>query len=135
MTRYFLFIGPLNHLAYFKKHGYVQQNYNHKKRLSKLSKGDYVIFYASRTSSTSSEPYRKIIAVGRVTNSKIYTVKVGNKKFHRMKVKFMKTNEIPLTKKIIQKLKFIKNKKYYGLYFISGFRELSKSDFNIMRNK
>jgi predicted RNA-binding protein len=132
MTRYFLFTGPLNHLAYFKKHGYIQQNYNHKKRLESLSKGDYVVFYASSVDKISKKPYRKIIAIGKVANSKIRTIGKKKTSFHRMKVKFLKFKEVPLAKKI-KKLKFIKNKKYYGLYFISGFRELSKSDFNVIK--
>src|SRR5579863_908510 len=113
MTRYFLFTGPLNHLAYFKTHGYIQQNYNHKKRLAKLSSGDYVVFYASSTGGATKKPYRKIIAIGRVTNPKIKTVRVGGKQYHRMKVKFQKFKEVSLSKKI-RRLRFIKNKKYYG---------------------
>lgn len=134
MVRYFLFTGPLNHLAYFKKYGFVQQNYNHKRRLEKLSKGDFVVFYASSVSRTSKKPYRKIIAIGKVTNPKIRTVSINEKKYHRMKVRFFRFKEVPLSDKI-KKLNFIKNKKYYGLFFISGFRELSKHDFNVMRKK
>lgn len=134
MVKYFLFAGPFSHLSYFKKGGFVQQNPNHKKRLSKLSKGDYVVYYASNTDPVHKKPYRKIIAIGRVTNPKIYDVKIKGKKYHRMKVKFIKYKEQPLAKKI-KKLNFIKNKKYYGLYFISGFRELSKHDFGVIKGK
>lgn len=56
MTKYYLFIGPLNHLASFVKNGYVQQNANHKKRLEKLKTGDYFAFYASRMEDTGTAP-------------------------------------------------------------------------------
>lgn len=134
MPKYYLFTGPLSHLSHFKKKGYVQQNFNHKKRLEKLSIGDYIVFYASRESSSSTEPYRKIIAIGRITDDKIKTVTVDKKKFHRMKAKFYNYKETPLSE-FINDLDFIKNKKYYGLYFISGFREISKHDFNIIRKR
>jgi predicted RNA-binding protein with PUA-like domain len=128
MTKYFLFIGPLDHLSRFKKNGYVQQNYNHKSRLEKLSIGDYVVFYASSVKHGENVPYRRFIAVGRVTDDTIKTVYSGDTKYYRMKVKFIKFKETSIDNKL-KKLKFIKNKKYYGLYLISGFRELSKDDF------
>jgi len=134
MSRYFLFIGPLNHLAHFKRHHFVQQNENHKKRLSELSKGDYVVFYASNIEGKTIIPYRKFMAIGRVTDGKLYTATTGGKKFHRMKVKFMDFEPVPLID-VIKKLKFIKNKKYYGLYFISGFRELTKNDYDVIVGK
>ena len=134
MVKYFLFTGPLSHLKYFKEHEYVQQNSNHKKRLSELSKDDYVIFYASSTDPETKNPYHKFIAIGRVTNPKIYTVKVNDVEYHRMKVKFESYDEQPIADKI-KKLKFITNKKYYGLFFISGFREISKSDFDVIKEK
>lgn len=131
MPKYFLFTGPYNHLSSFKKHNYAQQYHNHKSRLDKLSKGDYVVFYASRANENSTVPYRKFIAIGRVTNDKTFRAKKGKNIYFRKKVKFLPFKEKSL-KDVINKLKFIKNKKYYGLYFISGFRELSKGDFDVI---
>lgn len=131
MRRYFLFTGPLNHLFHFEKRGYVQQNYNHKKRLQELSEGDYVVLYASNIDNISKKPYRKFMAVGRVIDPKIYTATVKGQKFYRMKVKFLKFTPVLLSTKI-NKLSFLRNKKYYGLYLISGFRELSKRDFDVI---
>jgi len=49
-------------------------------------------------------PHRKFIAIGKVIDDRIKTVT----QFHRMKLKFLKYNEIPI-QNIISKLKFIKN--------------------------
>lgn len=134
MTRYFLFIGPLNHLSGFKSKGIVQQNFNHLKRLQELSKGDKVVFYASSVDDKSKTPYREFMAAGKVTDGKIKTVTKGKDKFHRMKVDFARFKPVPIEDKI-KNLSFIKNKKSWGLYFISGFRELSKRDYDVIVGK
>ena len=131
MVRYFLLSGPYSHLSYFKSRGFIQQSHRHKSRLEKLSRGDYVVLYAGRLSNSSSKSYNKIVGIAQVTGRTIKTVKLGNKKYYRLDVKYLRFRETPLGDRI-KKLSFVKNKKKYNRYFKSGVRQLSKKDFHIL---
>jgi len=51
----------------------------------------------------------------------------------RRNVHYKKWKEVEI-RPLIENLSFIKNKKNWGFYLISGFREISNEDFEIIKN-
>lgn len=51
--------------------------------------------------------------------------------FFRKKVRFIKFQEVSI-KPMIKKLSFIQNKQYWGMAFMSGFREISHEDYKLI---
>ena len=129
MARYYLFNGSYDHLMNGIENGFVQQRY--KNRFNNVIKGDYVVFYATRLNYHTKVPYRKFIGIGRISDDQIIEVPHGANMYYRMMVNFKKYKERDL-KSIIRKLSFIKNKKYYGMYFIRGKREITKEDYDVI---
>lgn len=57
----------------------------------------------------------------------------SNFKPYRRDVKYNKNREADI-RPLVEELSFIKNKKRWGFYLISGFREISKDDFNVIKH-
>ena len=126
MTRYFLFNGSYDHLMYAIENKFIQQRY--KNRFNNVSKGDYVVLYATRLNYHTKVPYRKFIGIGRISSDEVFEVPHGVNIYYRMMVNYRDYEEKDL-KKVINRLSFIKSKKHYGLYFIRGKREITRDDF------
>jgi hypothetical protein len=57
----------------------------------------------------------------------------GSFKPYRRNVEFKNSQEVEI-RPLLEHLTFIKNKKRWGFYLISGFREISKEDFYVIRS-
>jgi predicted RNA-binding protein len=56
-----------------------------------------------------------------------------SKEFYRKKVKFIVHNKETSIKPLLEKLSFVKNIRSWGFYFMSGYREVSKDDYKVIR--
>lgn len=140
--RYFLLTASKDHIETGIKHGFIQQKRPH--RIEKIKKNDLIVCYASKTTYLSNSPCRKIVAVCRAVEDEFETLtgsqmskSIGSEEtacssntYFRRRVEFLPMKEDIDIAPLIPKLSFIHNKKSWGFYFMSGFRELSKADFD-----
>jgi predicted RNA-binding protein len=102
--------------------------------MGKPSKGDWAVYYSSKDKFENGEPLQKFTALGQFIDNEPYQPNTSsNFKPYRRDVKYKKIKEAEI-RPLIEKLDFIKNKKRWGFYLISGFREISKEDFEIIQH-
>jgi predicted RNA-binding protein len=118
--------------------GIIGAKGNNAYRLKKWKPGDLIIFYVSRERFDSQRPVRKFCAIaeciGYSFNSaeNIFPDSKTEEYPTRIKIKALSNKKCEI-KPLIEQLDFIKNKKNYGSAFISGTRNVSAKDFNIIR--
>ena len=134
MTKYFLICASRDHVLKGVKHGFAQAGHGRKDYMSKPSKDDWVVFYSSKDKFEDGRPLQHFTAIGQITDDEPYQP-AGSTNFkpYRRNVKFKDCHEAGI-RPLLEQLSFIKNKKRWGFYLISGFRELSKEDFNLIKN-
>ena len=135
MTKYFLICASRDHVLKGVEGGFAQAGHGRKDLISKLSKGDWIVFYSSKDKFENGKPLQKFTALGKVTDEDPYQANTtGDFKPYRRNVEFKNVEETEI-RSLLEQLTFIKNKKKWGIYLISGFREISKEDFNVINNK
>lgn len=135
MTKYFLICASRDHVLKGAEGGFAQAGHGRKDLISKLSKGDWIVFYSSKDKFENGKPLQKFTALGKVTDEDPYQANTtGDFKPYRRNVEFKNVEETEI-RSLLEQLTFIKNKKKWGFYLISGFREISKEDFNVINNK
>ncbi|MEP6585011.1 MAG: EVE domain-containing protein, partial [Ginsengibacter sp.] len=93
---------------------------------------DWIVYYSSKDKFENGKPLQKFTAVGQVIDDETYQPNTHSEfKPYRRNVKYKKHREADI-RPLIDKLSFIKNKKRWGFYLISGFREIVKDDFDII---
>ncbi len=134
MTKYFLAVASKDHVGSGVKQGIAQAGHGRKDYMSKLSKGDWIIYYSSKDKFEEGKSYKKFTAIGQITDDEPYQPdSKSNFKPYRRNVDYKSCNEADIHP-LIEQLGFIKNKKKWGFYLISGFREISKEDFEIIKH-
>lgn len=132
--KYFLICASGDHVIKGVKGGFAQAGHGRKDLMSKPSKGDRIVYYSPRDKFENGELLQKFTAIGKIIDEEPYQPKTQSDfKPYRRDVKYSKSKEAEI-RPLIGKLNFIKNKKRWGFYLISGFRELSKDDFEIIRH-
>ncbi|MEO8110780.1 MAG: EVE domain-containing protein [Ginsengibacter sp.] len=133
MTKYFLIGASKDHVLKGKEGGFAQAGHGRKDYISKPSKGDWIVFYSSKDKFEDTKPFQKFTAIGQVVDEESYQSNTsGDFKPYRRQVEFKESNEAEI-RPLLDKLSFIRNKKKWGFYLISGFREISKEDFTIIK--
>lgn len=134
MTKYFLICASRDHVLKGVEGGFAQAGHGRKDFISKLSKDDWVVFYSSKDKFENGTPFQKFTAIGQVVDEEPYQPNaIGNFKPYRRNVEFKKVLETEI-RPLLEHLTFIKNKKKWGFYLISGFREISKEDFEVIEH-
>lgn len=134
MTKYFLICASRDHVLKGVKGGFAQAGHGRKDLMGKPAKDDWIIYYSSKDKFENGERLQKFTAIGKVIDEEPYQPTAdGNFKPYRRNVKFTKNKEAEI-RPLLEQLTFIKNKKKWGFYLISGFREISKEDFNVIKN-
>ncbi len=115
--------------------GFMMANHGKEAPLKRVSKGDGVLFYASKEGMDSKEPYQKFVAIGEASDDSIHQVEMakGFEPFRR-NVKFKPCKEAEI-RPIIEQLDFIKNKKSWGFIFRFGFFQVEIKDFHLISSK
>lgn len=132
MSRYFLICASRDHVLKGVEGGFAQAGHGRKDYMTKPAKGDGVVFYSSKDEYENGSALQKFTALGKFVDEEPYQPDntMGFKPFRR-DVKFEKLNEVEI-RPLLEKLEFIKNKKRWGFYLISGFREISSDDFEVI---
>ena len=132
MPKYFLISASRDHVLKGIEGGFAQAGHGRRDLVSKLSKGDWIVFYSAKDAYEGGKPLQKFTALGQVVDEEPYQPDAaGNFKPYRRAVAFEKVAETEI-RPLLEKLTFIKNKKRWGFYLISGFRELSEEDFEVI---
>lgn len=118
-----------NHVLTGLKGGFTQSDHGKNNKLKRLKKGDLLIFYSPRTEYKGGEPLQAFTAIGCIADEISYQVEM-TAKFHpwRRKVEFFENKETPILN-LIEKLRFIQDKKHWGSPFRQGLFEIEKADF------
>jgi EVE domain len=113
--------------------GFTQAGHGKASGLTRLSAGDQLVFYSSKTSLRDGEPVRAFTAIGRVADDELYQVEMapGFRPWRR-NVEFAGCVEAPIAP-LIDQLTFIKNKRRWGYVFRFGLFEIPCSDFDLIR--
>jgi len=134
MPEYFLICASKDHVVMGIQQGIAQAGHGRKDFMSKLSKGDRIVYYSSKDAFEGGNIYQKFTAIGKITDDEPYQGGTKNKfKAYRRNVDYQTCHEAEI-RPLIERLSFIKNKKRWGFYLISGFREISKEDFEIIKH-
>jgi predicted RNA-binding protein len=134
MTKYFLICASKNHVLKGVKQGIAQAGHGRKDFMSKLSKGDWIVYYSSKDKFEDGKPYQKFTAIGQIIDDEPYQPATQKQfKPYRRNADYKVFHETEI-RPLLEKLNFIKNKKHWGFYLISGFREVSKDDFEIIEH-
>ena len=134
MTKYFLICASQDHVRKGLEGGFAQAGHGRKDFMTKPSKGDWIVFYSSKDNFENGKPLQKFTAIGQVIDDEPYQPNAhSNFKPYRRNVAFKKSHEADI-RPLVEKLAFVKNKKRWGFYLISGFRELSKEDFEVIQH-
>ncbi len=134
VTKYFLISASRDHVLKGMKGGFAQSGHGKRDNISKLSKGDWVVYYSAKDKFEDKTPYQKFTAIGQVSDDEPYQPD-NNPAFkpYRRNVTYVNAHEAGI-RPLIENLQFIKNKIRWGFYLISGFRELSKQDFTTIQH-
>ncbi len=133
MTKYFLICASKDHVLKGVEGKFAQAGHGRKDFISKPSKGDWVVFYSSKDKFENDKPLQKFTAIGQVVDEEPYQPGAGGDfKPYRRDVEFENSQDVEI-RPLLERLTFIKNKNKWGFYLISGFREISKEDFNIIK--
>lgn len=134
MNKYFLICASREHVLKGVKGGFAQAGHGRKVFMSKPSKGDWLVFYSSKDKFENGKPLQKFTAIGKVIDEEPYQPTTGGDfKPYRRDVEFKNSQEVEI-RPLLEHLNFIKNNKKWGFYLISGFREIPKEDFDIIKN-
>jgi predicted RNA-binding protein len=132
MTKYFLICASRDHVLKGIETGFAQAGHGRKDFMSKPSKGDWVIYYSAKDEFENGKPLQKFTAIGQIVDDEPYQQNAHSDfKPYRRDVTFKESHEADI-RPLIEHLDFIKNKKRWGFYLISGFREISKDDFEVI---
>lgn len=131
--KYFLICASKDHVLEGVEGGFAQAGHGIKNIMSKPSKGDWLVYYSSKDKFENGKPLQTFTAIGEVIDNEPYQPNIlAGFKPYRRDVKYNKSSEAQI-RPLIEKLGFIKNKKRWGFYLISGFREIPKDDFEIIQ--
>lgn len=96
---------------------------------------DKILFYSSKEKFSSSKPYQKFTAAGKVKDKPVYRVqmKPGFEPYRR-KIEFYSCREVNIHS-LLEKLDFVENTKKWGYKLMNGFLEIDRHDFELVFNK
>ena len=111
------------------KGGFTQANHGKKTVLSRLSVGDWIVFYSPKTAYEGGETFQAFTAIGQVADDELYQVEmVPGFVPWRRNLKFYECQEAPI-RPLIGELSFIQDKTHWGYKFRFGMFEIPEADF------
>jgi predicted RNA-binding protein len=135
MTRFWIASISKEHTLRGINGNFIQACHGKKAPLKRMSKGDYIVIYSSKTTMSSGEKYQKFTAIGKVTDDDTYSFQMTESFIpFRRNIRFYECDECSIIP-LINELGFIENKKMWGYPFRYGFFEISEKDFSLIASK
>lgn len=115
--------------------GFAQLSHGKLGPATRLSKGDWIIYYSAREKYGETTPCQKFRAIGQIIDTAARRVEQTSRfKPWRRKVKYRRANEVEINA-LLKRLSFIKNKDRWGATFRFGFLEIGESDFYLIARR
>lgn len=134
MNKYWIAVASRDHVIVGVENGFMQLCHGKIQPLKRISKNDWIIYYSGKLEFGKPKICQKFTAIGQVRDEDIYQYQMGVEFCpFRRNVNFCVAQEISILP-LIDKLEFIKDKKYWGLPFRPGLIEISKKDFSLISN-
>ena len=129
-SRYWIGVASREHVLTGVRGGFAQFSHGKRGPVTRLSKGDWVIYYSGKERYGEPEPCQRFTAIGRVADSAPEQIeqRPGFKPWRR-KVVYRTAEEVDI-RPLIKRLSFIKNKTKWGAAFRFGFLEIGAADFD-----
>lgn len=130
--RYWIGVASKEHVARGVDGGFCQLCHGKAHPLKRMSVGDGIIYYSSKTTFGGSEPCQQFTAIGRVVGDAVYPFEMSPEFIpFRRDVEFYPAREIDI-RPLVPLLGFIKDKNRWGYAFRFGHLEISQADFELI---
>lgn len=134
-TKYWIGVASRDHVMKGVQGGFAQLCHGKKTPLNKMSTGDWLIYYSSKSNLKVNTPYQKFTAIGRVVGSNTYQVKINDDFMpYRRNIDFIDCKEVSIHP-LIPNLSFIENERYWGYPFRFGHLEICTEDFELISSQ
>jgi hypothetical protein len=132
MMAYWINTVSRDHVQIGMAGGFTQANHGKSTNLKRLSKGDLIAFYSSRTSLQNGEPVQQFTALARVIDDAPYQVEM-RPDFHpwRRRVEPLSCRETAI-RPLLEQLSFIQDKQRWGYPFRLGLFAIPAADFAVI---
>ena len=128
MTKYWIAVASVDHLARGKAGGFMQVNHGKQGPLKRIKKGDVVAYYSPLKIYGGAEKLRAFTGLGHITSELPYQGDMGDGfKPFRHDVTWHKSCDAPI-EPLLQLLEFTKGKTNWGYQFRFGLFEISETD-------
>lgn len=135
MTKFWLGVVSEQHVGLGVKGGFAMVCHGKKGPLSKMKKGDWLVYYSPKTSYPEGEVLKAFTAIGQMVDDQVYQVEMRPDfcPFRR------DVSYLPCKKVFIDEIKhlldFTANARGWGIQLRRGHLELSKGDFSIIAER
>lgn len=128
-------VASREHVRVAIRGGFAQFSHGKLGPAKRLSKGDWVVYYAGREKYGAPQLCQRFVAIGRVVDAAPTQVE-QSRGFRpwRRKVRYQKAVEVDIHP-LIGRLSFIRNKTKWGAALRFGFLEISPSDFAVIAKR
>ena len=112
---------------------FTQANHGKPHMLSRMARGDFIVFYSPKTAHPDGEPLQAFTAIGQIADDEPYQAAVTPEFAPwRRTVDFLASNETPI-RPLIDDLHFIEDKKRWGYRFRFGVFRIDDHDLALIR--
>ncbi len=133
-TKYWIIVASKEHVKSGVHGGFAQACHGKATPLKKMKKGDYVIYYSSKTYFNKNEKCQEFTAIGKVKNDIVYAFQMSPEFCpFRIDIEFFKAKDISILP-LINDLDFIQNKQKWGYPFRWGTLQINEHDFKLISN-
>ncbi|MGB3483275.1 MAG: EVE domain-containing protein [Mycobacterium sp.] len=133
MTAYIATVSA-DHVRRAAAGGFTQVDHGKPDRLRRLARGDWMVFYSSKTHYPEGDPLRMFTAIGQIADDEPYQVEVSPEfRPYRRRVEFIDTTPVPI-RPLIDQLEFIEDKQHWGFRFRFGLFRINNHDFDLIRS-
>jgi predicted RNA-binding protein len=133
--QYWIVVASKDHVMRGVAGGFMQANHGKEAPLKRMKPGDWVVFYSPKLILEKEDKCQAFTAIGQVADDKIYQFAVTDDFApFRRNVTFYDNRDVSILP-LIDELDFIQNKKSWGYPFRTGFFEIGKKDFDLIRKR
>ncbi|QPC82543.1 EVE domain-containing protein [Phototrophicus methaneseepsis] len=112
--------------------GFCQLGHGKKSYVQRLAPGDWLVYYAPRTTLKDGDPVRAFVALGQVKEGDVYQHQEASD-FHpwRRDIDYSSGTEADIYP-LLDQLSFIQDRTHWGMQFRRSLFEVSRADFEII---
>jgi predicted RNA-binding protein len=132
--KFWVVVTSRDHALDGEKDGVVQVNHGKNAPLRRMSAGDKVVYYASKSIYKEKELCQRFVALATLSDDHIFQYDFSeNFKPYRRKAVYQEVKETEI-RPLIDRLNFIENKEKWGYIFRTGYFEINKQDFDLIES-